>query len=140
MSRMRAAIRFLRRQQFPDIDGFFAERRLRAATHVLITVLAPVAVGGVSAGMSAPDILVCGLVAASGVILFCVVAAWLFEDLLGSPLRHQRELPDPALDQPVDPESVGGQQLIERSAADLRGDVLGVRGEGVRQRLRRRAV
>ena len=35
---------------------------------------------------------------------------------------------------------MGGEQVVQRAGADLRRDGLGVRGERVRQRLRRRAV
>ena len=54
--------------------------------------------------------------------------------------RHQGELPDLLLVEPLDPEPLGGEQLIERPAADLCGDVIGARGERVSQRLRHRAV
>ena len=53
---------------------------------------------------------------------------------------HQRELADPPRVQPLDPQPVGGEQVGQRPAADLRGDGRGLRGVRVRQRLRRRAV
>ena len=60
--------------------------------------------------------------------------------MLDRVLRHQRELAHPPRVQPLDPQPVGGEQVVQRAAADLRGDGRGVRGERVRQRLRRRAV
>ena len=48
------------------------------------------------------------------------------------PLGHQRELAHPPLVQPLDPQPVGGEQVVQRRAADLRGDLRGVRGERIR--------
>src|ERR1700726_2594750 len=50
--------------------------------------------------------------------------------------RDERELADPSLPEPVAPEPVGGQQLIQCPATDLRGDVRGIGGKGVDQRIR----
>src|SRR5829696_1702446 len=66
-------------------------------------------------------------------------AAFLARRMLGA-LRHQRALPDPSPVQPLDPEPMGGEQLDQRLGADLAGDVLRVRSERIRQRLRYRAV
>ncbi|HEY6594357.1 MAG TPA: hypothetical protein VI011_09640 [Asanoa sp.] len=37
-------------------------------------------------------------------------------------LRHRRELPDPPFVQLLDSQPVGGEQLVQRPAADLRGE------------------
>jgi DNA ligase D-like protein (predicted polymerase) len=50
------------------------------------------------------------------------------------------ELADAARVEPLDPQPVGGEDVVERAAAELGGDGLRVRGVGVDQRLRRRAV
>src|SRR5690348_5805090 len=59
---------------------------------------------------------------------------------LGRLFRDERELADAAVAQPVAPEAVGGQQLVERFASDLGGDVRRVVLERVDQRIDRRAV
>lgn len=79
MSLKQTAIEFLQFRHVPDIEWFRADCGVPAPTHAGVSVVAAVAVGGVIAGMSLTDILICGLVAGGGVALFCAVAGWLFD-------------------------------------------------------------
>jgi hypothetical protein len=54
-----------------NIEGFLAERPVLAAAFTPLSVVAGVVVGGVLAGMSLTDILICASVAGGGVALFC---------------------------------------------------------------------
>ena len=55
-------------------------------------------------------------------------------------LRNERDLADPSFPQPVAPEPVGGQELLEGLASDLRGNVRGIGGKRVDQRIRHGTV
>lgn len=55
-------------------------------------------------------------------------------------LRNESDLADPSFPQPVAPEPVGGQQLLQWPATDLRGNVSGIGGERVYQRIRHGTV
>jgi hypothetical protein len=48
-------------------------------------------------------------------------------------LGDESDLPNPSFLQPVAPEPVGGQQLLECPAPDLLGDGRGIGGESVEQ-------
>jgi hypothetical protein len=74
-----------------DVERFRAEHPVLAAAHTPLLVVAGVAVGGVVAGMSLLDILICGLVAGAGVALFCAAAAWLFSAPLSPGLSGLRD-------------------------------------------------
>lgn len=63
---------------------------VRTVAFLSISVVAGVVIGGLYAGMPLSDMLICGLVAGTGVALVSAVEAWLFERL-GTPL------PEPTL-------------------------------------------
>jgi hypothetical protein len=83
MSLKRTAIELLHLALPSDVERFRAEHRVMAATHTPLSVMAGVATGGMAAGMPLTDILICGLVAGTGVALFCAAAAWLFDAPVG---------------------------------------------------------
>jgi hypothetical protein len=83
MSLKQTAIEFLHLALPSDVERFRAEHRVVAAVHTPLSVMAGVATGGVAAGLPATDILICGLVAGTGVALFCAAAAWLFDAPMG---------------------------------------------------------
>lgn len=63
---------------------------VRTVAFISISVVLAVVIGGLHAGMPPSDMLICGLVAGTGVALVSAVEAWLFERL-GTPL------PEPTL-------------------------------------------
>jgi hypothetical protein len=87
MSLKETAIEFLHLALPSDVERFRAEHRVMAAAHTPLSVMAGVASGGVAAGMPLTDILICGLVAGTGVALFCAAAAWLFDAPMGPGLH-----------------------------------------------------
>ncbi len=82
MSLKQTAIEFAQFVVHPDAEAI-REHRVMAAAYTPLSVAAGIVVGGVSAGVPLIDILICGLVAGSGVALFCAVAAWLFDAPMG---------------------------------------------------------
>jgi hypothetical protein len=84
MSLKQTVSEFVQSGQPPDVEGFLAERPVLAAALTPLSVVVAVAVGGVFAGMSLTNILICALVAGGGVALFRAMAAWLFD----APMRR----------------------------------------------------
>ena len=83
MSLKQIAVEYL--QLAPPADGEARRPALQliAAAETPLGVMAAVVIGGVTAGMPAIDIFVCGLVAGGGVALCCAVTAWLFDAPMG---------------------------------------------------------
>jgi hypothetical protein len=64
----------------------------RTVAFITISVIAAVAIGGIHAGMSVSDTIICGLIAGTGVALVATFEVWLF-DRLGIPIAESPRLP-----------------------------------------------